>query len=80
MRFRKPGPAPVSQRTRNVLHDAQDRQSIRIMLANGAVLTPIGATTHLRLASGGYAAFPTAMVEDVQKAIAERLRTSPGAK
>ena len=68
MRFRKPGPAPLSQRTRNILHEAQDRQSIKIMLDRGAIKTTIGATTHLRLDSGGYAAFPTVVVEEVERA------------
>jgi hypothetical protein len=68
MRFRKkPGPAPLPKATRDVLHEAQDRQSIRAMIERGAVLTPIGATTHLRLDTGGYAAFPSALVEDVRR-------------
>jgi hypothetical protein len=61
-------PPPVPARTREILMDAQDRQTIRMALANGAVATPIGAVTYLRLPGRqDVMAFPTALVDAARK-------------
>ena len=69
-RFRNPGPAPLPRATKETLADIQQRQTIAHMLANGGVVTPIGPNTHIRIPSGGFGTFPSAMVEAVQKASA----------
>lgn len=73
-RFRRSGPPPVSQRTRETLLDVQQRQTIGRMLDAGGVATPIGPNTIIRLASGGVGTFPTALYEAV---VAARLRANP---
>jgi len=75
-RFRKPGPAPLPRATKETLADIQQRQTIAHMLANGGVVTPIGPNTHIRIPSGGFGTFDSALVEEVEAA---RLRSSPGA-
>lgn len=64
--FRSGGQA-LPKRTERTLREAQDRLTIARMLDAGAVETPIGPETHLRLASGGYAKFASVLVEDVKR-------------
>jgi hypothetical protein len=67
-RFRPRGPAPISKAVRRVLAESQDRQTIRMALANGATATPIGAVTHIRLPGQDRAQqFPTDLVDDVMR-------------
>ena len=69
-RFKRPGPAPVSKAVRRVLTDAQDCQTIRMALSNGATATPIGAVTHLRLPGQERTQqFPTALVDEVRRSM-----------
>jgi hypothetical protein len=62
---------PLPRATVATLREAQDRQTIRMALSNGATCTPIGAVTHLRLPSQDRAQqFPTALVDDVRQGMA----------
>jgi hypothetical protein len=71
-RFRGRGPQPVSQAVRRVLIDAQDRQTIRMALLNGATATPIGPVTHIRLPGRQDSMqFPTEMVDEVRRGMDE---------
>jgi hypothetical protein len=66
--------------TVETLREAQDRQTIRMALSNGASATPIGAITHLRLPGQDRAQqFPTALVDDVLQGMA-RNATQEGAE
>ena len=65
-RFRKPGPPPLPRKTQMTLIESQQRQTIRRMIQQGGVVTPIGPTTHIRLATGGFGSFPSYLVESVQ--------------
>lgn len=77
----RPTLASLPKRTRAILDDVAQRTTIRSMLANGAIATPIGPVTHLRLPGRqDSATFPTEVVDDVERAIAERLRNSAEAK
>jgi len=68
--MRRPKPS-LPKATIETLRATQDRQTIRMALANGAVATPIGAVTHLRLPGQDRAqTFPTAMVDSVLQSIA----------
>lgn len=67
MRRAKPS---LPKATIDTLRAVQDRQTIRMALANGATATPIGAVTHIRLPGQDRAqSFPTEMVDDVQRAM-----------
>lgn len=70
-RYRRSGPPPVSQRTRETLLDVQQRDTIRRMLDQGGIATPIGPNTTIRLDTGGVGTFPSALVEAV---MADRVR------
>lgn len=77
MRRAKPA---LPKRTIETLREAQDRQTIRMALSNGATCTPIGAVTHLRLPGQDRAQqFPTALVDDVLQGMA-RNATQEGAE
>lgn len=67
-RFRRVGPPPASRQTRETLIDAQQRLTVARMLDQGGVVTPIGPNTHIRIPSGGFGTFPSALVEAVQAA------------
>lgn len=64
----KPRPTPAAAA---VMLDAQDRVTVRIMLDQGGVVTPIGDKAHIRIPTGGARTFPLALVDAVQ---AERNR------
>jgi hypothetical protein len=67
-RYRRQGPRPLPKATLDTLRMAQDRQTIRMALSNGATATPIGKVTFLRLPGQERAqAFPTALVDEVRQ-------------
>lgn len=65
-RSRRPGPAPIPRRTADALSAAQDRITVRIMLRQGGVVTPIGQKAIIRIPTGAAATFPLALVEEIQ--------------
>lgn len=71
-RYRKPGPPPVSKRTAATLLEVQQRQTVKRMIEQGGIVTPIGPNTHIRLPAplNGFGTFPSHIVEDVQHAFA----------
>lgn len=73
----RPAKPSLPKRTRDTLQAAQERVTIRRMLDQGGIATPIGPKTHIRIPTGGFGTFDSALVEEVE---AQRLRNSPGAK
>lgn len=68
--MRRASKPAVSKATMDTLRQAQDRQTIRMALSNGATATPIGATTHLRLpGQERVQSFPTDLVDEVLRAM-----------
>jgi hypothetical protein len=68
-RFRATKPK-LPKATLDTLRMAQDLQTIRMLLSNGATVTPIGPVTYLSLDGQARAQqFPTALVDYVRQRI-----------
>ncbi len=62
------GTKPLPAKTRAVLADAQTRMTIRMLLANGATETPMGAETWLAMPGSTMSQrFPTDLVASVKQ-------------
>jgi hypothetical protein len=67
--------SPIMARvTHSRLIEAQQRITIRHMLAQGGVVTPIGPNAIIRISSGGSGTFPARLVEEVQHDLLEHTR------
>ena len=72
------GTKPLPKRTKAILDASAERVKIRMLLANGAIVTPIGPRTILRLPGSQMAQeFPPDLVEAVQSAISGRTEVPP---
>lgn len=62
------GTKPLPKRTKAILDASGERMKIRMLLSNGAIVTPIGPRTILRIPGSQMAQeFPSDLVEDVQR-------------
>lgn len=62
------GTKPLPKRTKAILDASAERMKIRMLLSNGAIVTPIGPRTILRIPGSQMAQeFPSDLVEDVQR-------------
>ena len=72
------GTAPLPKKTRAVLDQAAERMKVKMLLSNGAIVTPVGPRTILRIPGSQMAQeFSSDLVEDVQSAISGRTEVPP---
>lgn len=61
------GAKPLPKRTKAILDASGERMKVRMLLSNGAIVTPIGPRTILRMPGSQVAQeFPSDLVEAVQ--------------
>ena len=68
---RRPLRAHLPRRTEQTLRMIQDSETILRLLTDGAVATPIGPNTTLRIDANRAATFPTELVDEVRRRMQE---------
>lgn len=70
------GTKPLPKRTAAILANSAERMKVMMLLSNGAIATPIGPVTYLRMAGSELVQeFPSELVEQVER---ERMAFAAG--